>query len=107
TASGVVMHSLAFWVNRVHPLARSLWDFTVTFALYPPTLFGAGLRVVLFTLVPAALVAYLPLEMLRAQTFGSALVALGGTAVYGAFALWLFAFGLRRYASSNRISTRA
>lgn len=107
TATGVVMHSIAFWIGRVHSLARSLWDFTVTFSLYPPSLFGGALRVVLFTLVPAGLVAYLPLEMLRAPGASTLLAAVGGTALYAAFALWVFALGSRRYASGNRVVTGA
>jgi ABC-2 type transport system permease protein len=105
TATGVVMHSLAFWISRIHTLARSLWDFTVTFSLYPPTLFGGGLRFVLFTLIPAGLVAYLPVEMVRTPAPSTLLAALGGTALYAAFALWLFGRGSRLYASGNRFTT--
>jgi ABC-2 type transport system permease protein len=105
TATGVVMHSLAFWIGRIHTLARSLWDFTVTFSLYPPSLFGGVLRVVLFTLVPAGLVAYLPVEMLRSPRPLTVLAATGGTVLYTAFALWLFQRGSRHYASGNRITT--
>jgi ABC-2 type transport system permease protein len=105
TATGVVMHSLAFWVRRIHTLARSLWDFTVTFSLYPPSLFGGALRVVLFTLLPAGLVSYLPVEMLRSPRPLTVLAALGGTTLHAAFALWLFRRGSRHYASGNRITT--
>jgi ABC-2 type transport system permease protein len=105
TATAVVMHSLAFWFGRIHTLARSLWDFTVTFSLYPPSLFGGALRVVLFTLVPAGLVAYLPVEMLRAPRPLTVLAATGGTVLYAAFALWLFQRGSRHYASGNRFTT--
>jgi ABC-2 type transport system permease protein len=105
TAAGVMMHSLAFWVGRVHTLARSLWDFTVTFSLYPPSLFGGALRVVLFTLVPAGLVAYLPVELVRAPRPLTVLAAVGGSVLHAAFALWLFEHGSRHYASGNRFTT--
>lgn len=104
-STGVVMHSLAFWVGRIHSLARSLWDFTVTFSLYPPSLFGGALRVVLFTLVPAGLVAYLPVEMVRTPSLLTVVAALGGTVLHATFALWLFQRGTRRYASGNRFTT--
>jgi ABC-2 type transport system permease protein len=107
TATGVVMHSIAFWLGRVHSLARSLWDFTVTFSLYPPPLFGGALRLVLFTLVPAGLVAYLPLEMFRSPSPLTLFAALGGTALYAAFASWVFERGTRRYSSGNRVVTGA
>jgi ABC-2 type transport system permease protein len=106
-ACGVVMHSLAFWLGRTHTLSRALWEFTLMFSLYPPVLFGTGLRFVLYTLLPAGLISYLPVELLRAPSLATLAAALGGTAAYAAFALWLFARGLRRYASGNRFNVRA
>ena len=101
-ACGVVVHSLAFWVDRMHGLARSLWDFTLTFSLYPPALFHGALRVVLFTLLPAFWVAYAPVELIRAPSVSALALVLAGTAAYAAFAGWLFRRGLRRYASGSR-----
>src|SRR5689334_11746128 len=49
-ATGVVVHSLAFWVSRTHVLARWLTDVTVTFSLYPEPLFTGLLKLMLFTL---------------------------------------------------------
>jgi ABC-2 type transport system permease protein len=105
-ACGIVMHSLAFWFGRTQTLSRALWEFTLTFSLYPPALFGSSLRFVLFTLLPAGLVSYLPVELLRHPTLRALAVALGATAAYAAFALWLFGRGLRRYASGSRFSVR-
>jgi len=103
-ACGVVVHSLAFWVDRMHGLARNLWDFTLTFSLYPPALFGGLLRLVLFTLLPAFWVAYVPVELIRQPSFSTLALLLAGTAAYSAFAGWLFRRGLRRYASGNRFA---
>jgi ABC-2 type transport system permease protein len=101
---GIAAHSLAFWFGRTHTLSRALWEFTLTFSLYPPTLFGGGIRFVLFTLLPAGLAAYLPVDLLRNPSWQTLALALGGAALYAAFALWLFARGLRRYASGNRFT---
>ena len=103
-ACGVVMHSLAFWVDRMHGLARTLWDFTLTFSLYPPALFGGLLRFVLFTLLPAFWVAYVPVELIREPSLGTLALLLAGTGTYAAFAAWLFRRGLRRYASGSRFA---
>jgi len=106
-ACGIVMHSLAFWLGRTHTLSRALWEFTLLFSLYPPVLFGGGIRFLLFILLPAAIVAYLPVDLVRHPGVVSLLATLAATASYAAFALWLFERGLRRYASGNRITTRA
>lgn len=104
-ASAVVVHSLAFWVDRVQGLARSLWDFTLTFSLYPPPLFGGVLRLVLFTALPAFWVSYVPVELIRRPSAATLVLLLGGTAGYALFAGWLFRRGLRRYASGSRLAT--
>jgi len=103
-ACAVVVHSLAFWVDRMHGLARSLWDFTLTFSLYPPALFGGPLRLVLFTLLPAFWAAYVPVELIREPTVSTLALLLAGTTAYTAFAGWLFRRGLRRYTSGSRFT---
>lgn len=105
-ACGIVMHSLAFWFGRTQTLSRALWEFTLTFSMYPPPLFGSGVRFVLFTLLPAGLASYLPVELLRHPSWSALGAALGGSLAYAAFAVWLFEQGLRRYASGNRFNVR-
>lgn len=104
-ASGVVVHSLAFWVDRVHGLARSLWELTLTFSLYPPPLFRGVLRLLLFTLLPAFWVTYLPVELIRSPSAAALGSLLAGTAAYALFASWLFRRGLRRYTSGSRLAS--
>lgn len=101
---GIAAHSLAFWFGRTQTLSRALWEFTLMFSMYPPALFGTGIRFVLFTLLPAGLTAYLPVQLVREPSWRTLLLATGGAALYAAFALWLFARGLRRYASGNRFT---
>lgn len=105
-ACGIAAHSLAFWFGRTQTLSRALWEFTLMFSMYPPALFGSGIRFVLFTLLPAGLVSYLPVELLRHPSWGALGAALGGSLAYAAFAVWLFEQGLRRYASGNRFTLR-
>jgi ABC-2 type transport system permease protein len=98
----VVLHSAAFWFGQVEGLARQLFEFVIAFTLYPPSLFGAGLRVVLFTLLPAGLVAYLPVELVRDFHWSGALLAVGAVLAYALLAGQLFERGLRRYESGSR-----
>lgn len=101
-ASCIVFFSLAFWLNRSHALSRWLLDVTITFSLYPEALFGGALKLVLFTALPAGMVAYLPLRVIReaSVSYGVLLVLL--TALYLSFALWVFRRGLARYSSGSR-----
>jgi ABC-2 type transport system permease protein len=106
-ASGIVIHSLAFWLGRIEPVARQMWDFLVTFSTYPPTLFSGALKLVLFTLLPAGFIGYLPAELVRDFGWGGLLAAVGGAAAYMLLAIAVFHAGLRRYESGNRFGVRA
>ncbi len=105
TASGVLFFSLAFWLRRSETLARQLWDITLTFALYPDPLFTGGLRLLLYTLIPAGIVAYLPLQLVTHPTWSVMAWVLSATAIYGFVALAVFHYGLRRYCSGSRFGT--
>jgi ABC-2 type transport system permease protein len=105
-ASGVMLHSAAFYVGRVGSLARQLQDFLLTFAVYPPTLFGGPLKVFLFTVLPAGLISYLPVEILRSADPTTIATAIAGTVGYATVAWWVFHRGLRRYCSGNRFGMR-
>jgi ABC-2 type transport system permease protein len=98
----VVLHSTAFWLGHVEGLARQLFEFVIAFSLYPPSLFGTGMRVVLFTLLPAGLVTYLPVELVRDFHWSGALLATSVVLSYALLAGKLFERGLRRYESGSR-----
>jgi ABC-2 type transport system permease protein len=106
-ASGLILHALAFWLGDVDSLARQVWEFLITFSLYPPTLFSGGLRVLLFTALPAGFIAYLPVELLRAFSLETLALTSAATLGYALLAGAIFRAGLKRYESGNRLSIRA
>jgi viologen exporter family transport system permease protein len=101
----VVFFSLSFWLGRVDTLARQLWELTITFSLYPEPLFGGMLRFVLFTVLPAGFVGYLPARLVRNGSAFDAIVLLGAAGAYLLVAVGLFDRGLRRYSSGSRFGT--
>jgi ABC-2 type transport system permease protein len=102
TAICVSFFSLAFWASKTHTLSRQLLDILITFSLYPEPLFGGALRLVLFTLLPAGFVAYLPAGVVKNASSFDLVCMLGGTALYVWLATRIFQAGLRRYASGSR-----
>jgi ABC-2 type transport system permease protein len=103
--SGIVFFSLPFWLSRTETLSRQLWELLVTFALYPEPLFGGALRLVLFTILPAGFVAYLPAEVVRDPSIAGVITLAAGATAYLTLAIWVFGRGLRRYASGSRFVT--
>ncbi|MDF3068841.1 MAG: hypothetical protein K0R38_4442 [Polyangiaceae bacterium] len=102
TATCIAFFSLAFWLRRTHALSRQLVDVVITFSLYPEPIFGGPLRLVLFTLLPAGLVSYLPTSLLREPSWERAACVLAVTAAYLWLAARIFRSGLSRYSSGSR-----
>jgi len=105
-ASGVILHSLAFWLGRIDNLARQMWDFLVTFSIYPRPIFSGALKLLLFTLIPAGFIGYLPVELLRDFEWQGLAASVAGALAYCALAVAVFAAGLRHYESGNRFGVR-
>jgi ABC-2 type transport system permease protein len=104
-ACGIVFFSLAFWLGNVDTLARQLWELVITFSLYPEPLFGGTLRLVLFTLLPAGFVGYVPARLAQSPSIALALLLVAAAGAYLATAAVVFECGLRRYASGSRFGS--
>ena len=62
----VLVQSLAFWMGSASQLARQARNAFVSFALYPISLFDGSAKLILFTLIPAALIGSVPTELIEA-----------------------------------------
>lgn len=105
-AAGIVLHSAAFWLASIEGLARQVYELIITFAVYPPTLFGWQLKLLLFTVLPAGFVGHLPAELVRSFDPGTLALLAGGTIAWAMLAWWVFERGLRCYASGSRFGVR-
>jgi ABC-2 type transport system permease protein len=62
---GVLAGSLSFYIGNASSLADE-WKFAViSFSTYPPSLFDGVVKLLLFTVIPAGFVSYIPVEALR------------------------------------------
>jgi ABC-2 type transport system permease protein len=104
-ACGVVFFSVAFWLGRVETVATQLWELLITFSLYPEPLFGGAIRLVLFTVLPAGFVGYMPIRVLHTPSFASLALLVCSAMGYVCLAVWVFERGLGRYASGSRFTT--
>jgi ABC-2 type transport system permease protein len=103
-ALGIMAGSLSFYLGNAGTLSDQWRDTVITFATYPPTLFDGAVKVVLFTVLPAGFVSYLPVETLRSPSIWNLLMAVIGSLIVLAAAVGMFYHGLRRYESGNLIS---
>lgn len=103
---GVAFHSLSFYIGNANALASQLTNALMTFAMYPTHLFKGIAKAMLFTVVPAGLITWVPTQLIRAHRLEILLAMAAGTALLGFVAVTLFYRGLKRYESGNLISIR-
>jgi ABC-2 type transport system permease protein len=99
--------SLAFFMGNAQAAAFQARDSLVNFSLYPSPVFRGWTRVLLMTLVPAAFISHVPIELLRHFDTVWLTTLLAFAAGLWLLTLWVFRRGLRRYESGNLIVLRA
>jgi ABC-2 type transport system permease protein len=75
----------------------------LTFGIYPITLFDNYAKLILFTLIPAALMGAVPAEFIRSFTWQTLAELLLGAIVFLSISIAVFRLGLRRYESGSAI----
>lgn len=99
----IIIQSLAFWIGTTSYISSMALNAMLTFAIYPITLFDSGARLLLFTLIPAALMGAVPASFARVFDWSMLLQLLVGAAIFLAIAVGIFQLGLRRYESGSAI----
>ena len=99
----ILVNSLAFWMGIVSSLTNLMVNAMITFGIYPITLFDNYAKLILFTLVPAALMGAVPAEYIRSASWGTLAELLLGAVILLGLAATVFRLGLRRYESGSAI----
>jgi ABC-2 type transport system permease protein len=103
TAFFILMQSLAFWFGMMSNFTSLVFNAIITFGIYPTTIFDTYAKLILFTIIPAALVGAVPAEFVNKFTWGSLTQLLLGATVFLILAIALFNLGLKRYESGSAI----
>jgi ABC-2 type transport system permease protein len=106
TSVRVFYHSLTFFLGNAEEFAGTASELVLSFALYPGSIFEGPSTIVLHSLVPAALAAWIPIELFKSFSWARLGMLVGADALVIGAALALFSLGLRRYESGNRIGAR-
>src|SRR5436309_13692545 len=101
TSFFVIFGCLAFFIGNTEGLAQQLAGTLVSFSTYPMSIFNGAVRLLLFTVIPAGFISFVPLQLLHQFTWPLLLGMTGFTVLIGAFAAGTFQFGLQRYESGN------
>jgi ABC-2 type transport system permease protein len=102
----IIAHSLSFWLGPIEGLANRYCDSLYLFALYPSNIYSDILRFMMFTVLPAGLISYLPVELVREFSWDKLAGVVGGALFLAALSFFVFYQGLRRYESGNQVNVR-
>jgi ABC-2 type transport system permease protein len=106
TSMRVLYHSLTFFMGNAEEFAGTASELVLSFALYPGSIFEGPAQILLHSLIPAALIAYIPVELFRSFDLGRLALLVGADAAVALCAWGTFRLGLRFYESGNRMGAR-
>lgn len=106
TAFTSILGSLSFWIVKGDLLADSLSGAMINLATYPGTIFKNSVKLILYTIIPVGIANYLPVDTIISFNICNFLVVIGFAIGITILAFVIFYKGLRRYSSSNLMSSR-
>ena len=97
----IILGSTAFFLGNTDGLTQQLLGALITFSTYPMNIFSGTVRLLLFTIIPAGFISFVPLQLLKQFTWLLLGGMVGFTALIAAVAVGIFSLGLHRYESGN------
>jgi ABC-2 type transport system permease protein len=102
-ATYVIINCLAFWSRGRSSFFDQLFECFLTLASMPQLGLPAAAKILVYTVLPAAFVGFVPVEILRSFTLAKLAAALAAAVVFPALAVGVFRLGIARYVSGNRM----
>ncbi|MBE2197344.1 MAG: ABC-2 family transporter protein [Anaerolinea sp.] len=101
---GIITGSLAFYIGNAQYLSMQLSNAMLTFALYPNAIFTGVARFLLLTLLPAAFIGAVPVQIIQERDGLLLLAMVGVMVLVWGVATAVFYGGLRRYESGSALN---
>jgi ABC-2 type transport system permease protein len=102
----VLAQSLAFYIGNAEGLGQQFFMAFLTLTTYPTDIFRGIGRIILFTVLPAGFISYLPIGLLRDVQPDFLWKVAGMTILLALLSTWVFSRGLKRYSSGNMMTVR-
>jgi len=99
----VAINCLVFWCAGRASFCDQLFECFLILSSMPHLGLPVPAKVLVYTVLPAAFVGYVPVELLRSFSYGELGAMAGAALVFPLLASGLFRVGLRRYSSGNRM----
>ncbi len=107
--AGAVMASadtLTFFIGNASSVTRLVTEFLLNFTLYPDSIFRREVKWLMYSLLPAGFIVFIPYKLLSAFSWYGLLGLIAVDAAYVLAGHAFFKRGLKRYESGNLITTK-
>lgn len=99
----VTFNSLTLYLGNVATVARLAFEFIITLSIYPATIYRGVIKVIVYSLLPAAFISFVPARLISDFDLKWMGILFIMTAVWVFVAFLTFNGGLRKYESGNLI----
>jgi ABC-2 type transport system permease protein len=106
TSMMIIAHSIVFWFGSVESVSRQYCNSLFLFVLYPTNMYSGLLQLVMFTVIPAGVIGYIPVELLRSFSWIKLGILLSSSTTFFLLAFGIFHRGLKKYESGNQFGMR-
>lgn len=99
----IIAASFVFWLGPVESVVQRYSDSLFLFALYPSHIYSGWLQVVMFTIIPAGIIGYLPIDLITHFSWSKFAILFFSAALFLTVAFSIFYCGIKKYTSSNSL----
>jgi len=97
----IALSSITFYLESGENVFGDVANALITFSLYPSSIFPSGIKIILYTLIPAALIGYVPVSIVKNFSLKELLVLIIALVILAVAGVMLFNRGLKRYSSGS------
>lgn len=101
-----VTDTLTFFIGNSSTISRLVMEFLLNFSLYPDSIFRREIKLIMYSILPAGFVVFVPFRLLSVFSWYGLLGLLAIDVIYITIAYLLFKHGLKKYESGNLITTK-
>jgi ABC-2 type transport system permease protein len=99
----VFFHALSFYTSNTEGLTQLVTEFLISFSIYPEGIFKGVVKFILYTIIPAAFIVYIPAGIIRQFSMLRLVEVFGVAILWIIIAYAMFYRGLKKYESGNLI----
>ncbi len=98
--------TLTFFIGNSSSISQMVLEFLLNFSFYPDSIYRQEIKLVMYTLLPAGFIVFMPIRLLTVFSWYGLLILLAIDAAYVIAAYLFFKKGIEKYESGNLISAR-